>query len=246
MDRFFIDSITNENSQVIITDEDAHHIIRTLRLKVGEKIEIATPDGVFISKLVNITNGRKDAVVRIEEKILSSNEPEIYIRLFQGLPKAQKMDLIIQKATEIGISEVFPVEMHRSVAKRPRNEKIERYQKIARETAMQSKRDIIPQVHKTIHFSEVEKYINQEDYLFVPYEEEEILSIKEVLNNTKKPNTINLFVGPEGGFEKSEIEKLKSLGGKVFSLGNRILRTETAGTVTSAIIFYEYGDIDKK
>lgn len=246
MDRFFIDNIIQTNSQVIISGEDAHHIIRTLRLRVGEKLEIATPKGAYIAELIDIINGRRDAVVKILEEIKYSNEPKTYIRLFQGLPKGQKLDLIVQKATEVGISEIIPVEMHRSVAKRPKNEKIERYQKIAREAAMQSKRDIIPKVHKAINFSDIEECISEDESIFVPYEEEEILSIKEVLCNMERPKLINLFIGPEGGFEKSEIEKLKSLGGKIFSLGNRILRTETAGIICSSVIFYEYGDLDRR
>ena len=245
MDRFFIENRLALGEETVITGGDAFHIIRTLRLRVGEKLEIATPLGVFLSELTEISKGQKEAKVKAVNLQTVSHEPEIYIRLFQGLPKGQKLDLVVQKAVEIGISEMIPVELSRSVAKLPKNDKLSRYQKIAKETAQQAKRDIVPIVREAITFFEAEKFFGKDDIILVPYEEERVVSVK-VLREIEKPKVVNLFIGPEGGFSPDEISTLKALGAKIFSLGNRILRTETAGVIAAALIFYEYGEMNHR
>ena len=178
----------------------------------------------------------------IIEKIDSKVETNIDITVYQGLPKADKMELIIQKVTEIGVKTIVPVAMERCIVKLDEKEAIkkqDRWQKIAEVAAKQSKRDIIPEIDSLIKIEKLYDKINEYDLFIVAYEDEEKLTLKEVLKQNSNVKNIAVLIGPEGGIDLKEIEKLKQNGAIVVTLGNRILRTETAPIVISSNIIYE-------
>ncbi len=156
------------------------------------------------------------------------------------------MDEIIQKGTEVGIKEFYPVATHRSIVKikdiKKEESKVERWNSIADEAAKQSKRDFLPKVQNVISFDEMIILLKDEKNIIVPYEDEKANAIKSKLQAIDDGN-IHIIIGPEGGFEPYEIEKLKSIGAEIVTLGPRILRTETAGIVAATIVLYELGDL---
>lgn len=172
-----------------------------------------------------------------------SVETNIDITIYQGLPKADKMDLIIQKTTEIGVKQIVPVAMERSIVKlneKDAKKKIERWQKIAQVAAKQSKRDIIPKIENIIKICELCDEIKEYDLFLVAYENEEETTLKQILRQNREIKKIGVLVGPEGGIDNKEIEKLLQSGAKVVSLGKRILRTETAPIAIASNIVYEF------
>lgn len=245
MHRFFVDSENINSKEIIIDGEDVKHIKSSLRLEIGAEIEISNKKGRdYRCKISEINN---DTIVcEIIETYKSKGESDIDIILFQGLPKSTKMELIIQKSTELGVKEIVPLATERCVVKindkKKEKKKIERWSRIAQEAAKQSKRGIIPEISSVTSFKDALKTLKDEDVIIVPYESEENLGIKTVLK-TITSKKINIIIGPEGGFEESEIEALKEINSKIVTLGPRILRTETAGFTTSALILYELGDL---
>lgn len=244
MHRFFVgkEQITDDLIEIVGTD--VKHIKDVIRLRLKEKIEIASDGITYICEIESIL---KDKIItRIIDKTEGVNESAVDIILYQGLAKGSKMDLIIQKCTEVGVKEFYPVATHRSVVKikdiKKEQSKVERWNSIADEAAKQSKRDILPKVQKIISFDKLIEILKDKDNIIVPYEDEENKTIKTGLNNIKG-NSIHLIIGPEGGFEPSEIEDLKDIGADIVTLGSRILRTETAGIVAATIILYELGDL---
>ena len=179
--------------------------------------------------------------VSAKEILRETHEPDVRISLLQGLAKGEKMELIIQKAVEIGVVEIFPLAMDHSVVVLDRSKagkKTERWQKIAEAAAKQSKRDVIPAVHEVMKLSQVlqeEKW----DLLVIAYESENRISLKEVLQTHKNAKSIGVIIGPEGGLSNEEVKAAQEAGGIAVSLGRRILRTETAGLVAAAAILYE-------
>lgn len=241
MHRFFLPVSYKE--QMTIKGQDAHHIIDVLRMQPGAELQIVADDG--ISALMEIT-ALGDNTVDIKEKeiLRESHEPTVKIRLLQGLAKGDKMDFIIQKAVEIGVTDIYPMALEHSVVKLSAEKaakKCVRWQKIAEAAAKQSKRDIIPQVHAVSKMSQLAE-ITEDSLFIVAYESENKLSLKEVISSTAFDN-ISLLIGPEGGLSTEEVDKALELGGKAVSLGRRILRTETAGLVASTAILYETGNL---
>ncbi|NLK44229.1 MAG: 16S rRNA (uracil(1498)-N(3))-methyltransferase [Tissierellia bacterium] len=243
MHRFFanIEQLIDNNIEII--GKDVKHIKDVLRLKVKEKIEVVIDGYVYLCEIIRL---EKDKVLtQVIEKNKGRNESPIHIVLYQGLAKGNKMDTIIQKCTEIGVKEFYPVALKRSVVKvkdiKKEEAKVERWNTIADEAAKQSKRDILPKVHNIISFDQMANILKNEKNIVVPYEDEKRNSIKG--NLKLDGDKIHLIIGPEGGFEQDEIERLKSLGANIFTLGPRILRTETAGAVATTILLYEFGDL---
>ncbi|MTI49387.1 MAG: 16S rRNA (uracil(1498)-N(3))-methyltransferase [Firmicutes bacterium] len=244
MHRFFIDSDNVHESQVVITGDDVKHIKNVLRLNVGDEIMVC--DGESNDYLIEIEDIESDQVIgKIINKERSKGEPPIDVVLYQGLPKSTKMDLIIQKATELGVKRIVPVITERTVVKidnpKKENKKLERWNRIALEASKQCKRGQIPNVEGVINFKDMVEEI-KEDFVVVPYENEMKIGTKEILSKFND-KTISIVIGPEGGFEEEEIEKLKEIGANIITLGPRILRTETAGFTTMAIVMYEIGDL---
>lgn len=244
MNRFFVSSEQIEDENIIIKGEDVKHIKDVLRLKINDKIEVVCDNIVYTSEIITIN--KNEVTLNIIGTRTGDNEPPIDIYLYQGLPKSSKMDFIIQKATEIGVKEIYPIITNRTIVKITNNKKaknkINRWNKICTEAAKQSKRDNIPKVNGILRFNEMIKLLANKENILVPYEEEENNGIKNILNEIENKK-IHLIIGPEGGFQKEEILKIKSVGGKIVSLGPRILRTETAGLVAMTILMYEFGDM---
>ena len=244
MQRFFVEphQIDEGTHQIHILGSDVNHISNVLRMKQGEELWIS--DG-----------GKKEYRCTIEEfspdevllHIIYAQEPDYELQsriyLFQGLPKADKMELIIQKAVELGAYEVIPVETKRCVVKldgKKAAKKVERWKQIAESAAKQSKRMLIPNVHEVLTFKEALKYAESMDVRLIPYElAKGMQETKEILADIQPRQSIGIFIGPEGGFEEKEVETAISEGAKPITLGKRILRTETAGLAILSVLMFQ-------
>lgn len=240
MSKFFIPRENISPDSLIITGEDVKHINRVLRMGVGDVITCC--DGMGNNYDVQISSIGTEICCKIIEKRKCDTESNLHVILIQGIPKASKMDYIIQKTTELGICEIYPCELSRCVSKIDGEKKIQRWQKIAEEAAKQSGRGIIPNIHNPIDISRAIEVLKSCDIAFVPYECAEKKYLKPLLSSFKNPRTVAFMIGPEGGFDKSEVEKLDEI--PTISLGRRILRTETAGEAVLSMIMYELGDIN--
>lgn len=248
MYKFFVKEDSINENEINILNDDVKHIRSVLRLPINEKIEICNIDNSinYLCKIIAIDS--ECVKCEIIEKVQESNETKLYLHVFQGIPKAEKMENIIQKVTEIGVSEITPVEMLRCIVKlddKAKKNKIERWQKIAESAAKQSKRDKIPKVNYPISLKKIYEKINEYDIVIVAYEEEKNNSIKQQLEKIKNKEDLKIaiIVGPEGGIDKKEIEELEKNNVKTVTLGKRILRTETAPIVLSSIIMYEFNEM---
>ena len=248
MPKFFVKSEQIKEKEIIIKGQDVNHIKNVLRAKVGEKIEIGNNEKQenFLCEIIELN--KEQIVCNILKKLDSKAESKAQITIIQGIPKADKMELIIQKSTELGVKEITPVNMERCIVKvngKDETKKIERWQKIAEVAAKQSGRDIIPNVNNIIKLRDIEKILADYDCVLVAYEKEENNTLKHELLNLKekmkqKSNLkIAILIGPEGGISEPEIDCLKQIGAKVITLGKRILRTETVALAISSIILYE-------
>lgn len=244
MHRFFVNKEQILENQIEIIGTDVKHIKDVLRLRIGEEVEISSDGFTYTSKIESLEKSK--VIVNILEKNKGTNEPPIDIILYQGLAKGSKMDVIIQKGTEVGIKTFYPLATSRAIVKindiKKEQSKVERWNTIADGAAKQSKRDLVPKVENIISFNEMINLLKDAENIIVPYEDERANTIKNDLQNING-DKIHLIIGPEGGFDPSEIERLKEIGASIVTLGPRILRTETAGIVASAIILYELGDL---
>ena len=242
MPKFFVTSKQLKEKDVIIQGEDVNHIKNVLRKKAGDLLNIS------------ITDIKKDCVVEIEtlteQKVIckikeytdANTEPSIKVTIFQGLPKSDKMELIIQKAVELGVYDIYPVNMERCIVKlKDKEKKLSRWQKISEVASKQSGRSIIPEIKSCIEIKDICNFISQYDKIIVAYEEEKQntlkLELKKINSDIKK---IGIVIGPEGGIDKKEIEILKRSGANIVTLGNRILRTETVALNILSCIMYEF------
>ena len=249
MHKFFTPKELINGDLAKIIGDDVKHIYKVLRITQGEKVTLNNCEGVeYIAKVISVT--KQEVLLEVLEKLDVNNESDIKIYLFQGLPKSQKMDLIVQKGTELGVTEFIPTITHRvDVKLKGEFKKLDRLNRIALEAAKQSKRSIIPKVSEPIEFEDMIEKINSLDLVLVPYENAENFGIKKLVNNLEKNGSVEkiksvgIFVGPEGGIEEDEIEKLKENGAHIITLGKRILRTETAGFVATSLIQYELSDL---
>ena len=246
MHKFFVarDSFTIDS--VKIQGEDVKHMYKVLRLGSGDKISINDCMGrEYIGEIVEIS--KSEVNIKLIEEIDLNNESSLSINLYQGLPKSAKMDLIVQKATELGVKKITPLITDRVELKSELGEfrKTDRWRRIALEACKQSKRSFIPQVETPIEFNQLLLELKDIDLIVVPYENQEGKGIKAMMNEISNANikSAAVIIGPEGGFEKVEIEKLKAIGAHIITLGPRILRTETAGFVAVSILMYELGDM---
>ena len=244
MPKFFITNNQIKNNKIYLIGDDVKHIANVLRKQVGCKINICNME-TSDNFLCEIEEINKDSIkCKIIETIKSEAESDIDITIFQGIPKAEKMELIIQKCTELGVKHFIPVQMERCVVKlddRTQKKKLERWQKIAETAAKQSGRDIVPTVENSINLAKLCNIIQKYDIVLLAYENEKENKLKDELKNikNKKDLKIGIIIGPEGGIEKQEIEKMQLAGAKVITLGKRILRTETVGISITSIIMYE-------
>ena len=242
MHRFFVRE--NFAEQMTIIGRDAHHIANVLRMQAGEKLQVVSLDQV--SALVTIKTVTPEGVQVVMEEILPGiNEPVKKIHLVQGLPKSDKMELIIQKVVELGAVEVIPTAMNNSVVRLEADKavkKVERWQKIAEAAAKQSKREIIPTIADVQDFKAMLSYTKDIPLKIIAYEVEDHKGLRQVLQAHAATQEIALLIGPEGGIAKEELAAALAQGWQAVSLGKRILRTETAGLAAIATILYEAGD----
>jgi len=244
MPKFFIDNNQIEDKKITIAGTDVNHIKNVLRLQVEENIEICNKETKqnYLCQITKITENQINC--EVVDKLEVTNEPEIEVTIFQGIPKSDKMELIIQKSVELGAYSITPVEMARCVVKlndKDKTKKIERWQKISEVAAKQCGRDVIPQINEILTIKELSQNINQYDVIIVAYEKEKVNTIKKELKQIKQNGMkrIGIVIGPEGGLEEKEVETLKSNGAKVITLGKRILRTETVALNVLSNIIYE-------
>jgi len=242
MYRFFIDENQVNVDEIIIVGSDVNHISNVLRLKMSDTITLCNQKGIdYICTIVSLT---KDEIhCRIIEQGQTKSELPIQITLVQGAPKQEKMELIIQKSVELGVFQILPVEMKRSIVKyddKKVDKKLERWQSIAESAAKQAKRGIIPEIIPFQSWKKTLERLKQFDKVIVPYEHEDGISrTRDIFSQLKKNESIAIVIGPEGGFDESEIADLVGINAITISLGNRILRTETAGFAALAMIVYQ-------
>lgn len=247
MPKFFVRNNQINGEKITIVGEDVKHISNVLRAKCGETISICDVDTSINYKLELVEFNKDSIIGKIKEKVESNAESNICIHIFQGVPKSDKMELIIQKAVELGVKEITPVQMERCVSVisgKDENKKIDRWQKISEVAAKQSGRDIIPKINNVTKVRNIQERIKDIDLLIVPYENAKDVSFKDIIDEAKMDEcikSIGIVIGPEGGFEKEEVEYLSSVGAKVVTLGKRILRTETVAIAMSSVIMYEFG-----
>ncbi len=239
MFRFFCAHENINNDTVTIKGGDAKHLKTILRAQPGDRISVVTESKEYIAEIKEVK--QENIICSLIEEIMSDNETKINITLCQGIPKQTKMETIIQQNVELGVKRFIPLITERTVVKlndKDREQKkLDRWQKIARESAKQSKRNIIPTVEPLMTVGElVEKLKNEDALVLVPYELEDVKQLKDVLLEPKEDYYI--IIGPEGGFDIKEIEMFKEIGAHIVTLGKRILRTETAGIVSSAVVMY--------
>lgn len=241
MYQFFVKADQIVEGQVRIVEQDYNHIKNVIRLKPGEILRVSTDEGKnYRCELSGFEN--QMAIAAILEEDLEGTELRGKIQLFQGLPKGDKMELIIQKTVELGVTEIIPVRMKNCVVKlddKKAAAKVARWQAIAEAAAKQSKRSFIPTVTNVMDYKTAMEYARENDCNLVPYENEEgIAGSKKILQAIKPTDHIGIFIGPEGGFDEKEIaEARKSM--LSISLGKRILRTETAAITSVGLVMMQ-------
>ena len=238
MHRFFTDNIIEDKA--ILSHDDSQHAVKVLRLKEGDEVTVCDCRG-FDYKGTIISADKNSVELQLSDKRASSTESELNVTLIQCLPKTGKMEVIIQKCTELGVSSFIPAVSKRCVVKtdeKSYSSKVERYNKVAYEAAKQSVRGIIPKVNELSTLDSID--YSAFDVVLIPYEEETNTTVKQFVVNCDKLNNpgvrIAIIIGPEGGFEKSEVDNIVNKGGISVTLGKRILRTETAGMATVAML----------
>lgn len=245
MRKFFVKNEAIKEDKIEILGSDVNHIKNVLRLKLEDEIQVCNQETSqnYVCKILKIE--QNCIQTKILRKIEAVAEGNIKLHIFQGLPKADKMELILQKGTELGVSEFIPVAFKRSIVKlsgKDELKKIQRWQKITEVAAKQSQRDLVPEVKNVIPVKNICHLVNEYDIMLLAYEEEkqnyiknELLKIKKHKENLK----IGVIIGPEGGIDEEEVQILEEAGAKVVSLGKRILRTETVALQIASIIMYE-------
>ena len=246
MPKFFVSNkqIKN-NTNIEIIGTDVNHIKNVLRKNISDKIVICDKD-LEQDYLCEIINIGENIQCKIIDKLEESVESNIFVSIFQGMPKADKMELIIQKSVELGVYDITPVEMKRCVVKikeNDRNKKIERWQKISEVAAKQSGRNYVPVINDILNVNQICEEFENYDIVLVAYENEKENTLKEQLKILKEKEVDNLkiavVIGPEGGIDEKEINVFKENGAKIITLGKRILRTETVALNVLSNIMYE-------
>ena len=242
MYRFFAEPEACVGEKIRIAGEDWNHIRNVLRLKCGEQITVSNgADREYICEIVEFTD--REVITRIVDVMGSSAELPTEITLYQGFPKGDKLEFIIQKAVELGAVRIVPVLTRRSVVKLDEKKaarKVERYNAIALSAAKQSKRGRIPVVEPVMSFADALADAKKLDMKLIPYEDAEGMEhSRSVIHQAKGKHSLGIFIGPEGGFEEQEVEAAKAIGAECITLGHRILRTETAGMTVLSILMFE-------
>ncbi len=243
MQQFFADPSWIQGNNIYIEGADVNHMKNVLRMKPGEDVRVSDGGGKTYLCCVSAYE-EKRAVLDILKALDSDTELPSRIVLFQGLPKGDKMEWIIQKAVELGAYSVVPFAAKRSVVKLDEKKAVKkqlRWQMIAKGAAEQSGRSIIPEVKNVLTFADALDVSKELDVLLIPYElEEDMKETARIIDAIRPGQSVGIFIGPEGGFEEEEVELAKSAGAYPVSLGKRILRTETAGLTVLSVLMYKF------
>ena len=247
MHNFFVDEKNRQGDVYYITDADFNHIKNVLRMKQGDSFLVSSDSKSDLCVLDSFTE--EAVIAKITEENYQDTSLPVKLYLFQGLPKSDKMELVIQKAVELGAEGVIPVDMNRCVVKiddKKKKSKVARWQAISESAAKQSKRTIIPEISDVLSFRQAMEKAKEMDVFIVPYENKDgMKATKNALSEIKKGMSVGILIGPEGGFDEKEIEIAESVGGLTVSLGKRILRTETAAiTALSMCMLYAEMNIE--
>lgn len=247
MHRFFADENGIVNGTACLNAGDSQHALRVLRLERGDEIELVCAPGRYLAQITGETDGLVQVKVREE---LRRTEARTRVTLYQGLPKADKMELIVQKATELGVQAIRPVAMERCVVKlegKDAGKKTERWQKIAREAVKQCARVSVPEVLEPRKLTQLGEELSQLDVLIVPWEDARDGSIRQALAPFENQNAlrVGILIGPEGGISGQEAHWMaENAGAKLVTLGPRILRTETAGLCALTMVMAYRGEME--
>ena len=243
MYRFYVSADQLAEKEVFMSGGDVNHIKNVLRLEVGDWIVACDGNGTdYVSRIQSICSD--EVVASIEKVQPTGTELPVRITLFQGMPKKDKLELIIQKAVELGACEIVPVMTKRTVVKlseeKKINKRLERWQSIAYAAAKQCDRGIIPTVHKPVSYEEALAMADQLDYNVIPYElQTGMEEARKIVDQACKQRSLGIFIGPEGGFEPEEVERAMTRNIHPMTLGKRILRTETAGMALLSILMFQ-------
>lgn len=242
--RIFTDAANIGDKYIKITDKgDIKHMIKVMRLAEGDTVDVSdSMEWEYQTEIISVD--ADEVLLAIVDKQKFAREPETRVTLFQGVPKAGKMETIIQKCVELGVHAIVPVFMERTVVVEKGNfgKKLDRWQKISDEAVKQCKRGMIPQIEEQLQFKDMLPVLKDFDLILFPYENESNFSIKDCLRNLpegQKPETVAIVIGPEGGFSDKEAELMDENGAVRVTLGKTILRTETAGMAALAMTMYE-------
>jgi 16S rRNA (uracil1498-N3)-methyltransferase len=241
--RFYVSREQIGEDTICICNSDVNHIKNVLRLEPGDWLVVCDGQGKdYVCRIQGIWQDHVElSVEKIQE---SGTELDTRITLFQGVPKKDKMEFIIQKAVELGVYEIVPVMMKRCVVKLEREEKIQkkvqRWQAIAESAAKQCDRGIVPVVHPPVSMEQAFDMASSLEYNMIPYElQDGIDAAREIVEEACTKSSVGIFIGPEGGLEKQEVEQAVSMGARPLTLGRRILRTETAGMALLSIMMFQ-------
>lgn len=230
MFNFFACENSRQNNCYYITGQDFNHIRNVLRMREGDTFLVSENACSNLCKIISFDG--ETAIAEIIEENYQNTELPVEIYLFQGLPKSDKMELIIQKTVELGVYKIVPTEMSRCVVKledKKKKSKVERWQAISESAAKQSKRNVVPEISQVMSYKQALDKAKELDLILIPYEAKDgMKSTAEALSLIKSGMRVGIFIGPEGGFDEKEINLAKEYDGKIISLGKRILRTETA------------------
>lgn len=245
MQHFFVTANQVKKPYIYIEGSDVNHMRNVLRMKQGEELSVSDGDNhKFLCRVDGYEGDRALLEIIQEEETDTELASEIY--LFQGLPKGDKMELIIQKAVELGVYRVVPTAMKRCVVRldeKKAEKKVNRWNEIARGAAKQSGRGRIPRVSRVLGFSEALELAKELDVVLIPYElAAGMEQTRQVIESVRPGQSVGIFIGPEGGFEKEEVCRALEAGAKEITLGRRILRTETAGLAVLSVLMYHLED----
>lgn len=243
MNRFFVDIDGRDvGTDINITGGDVNHIKNVLRLRTGEHVVVSDGRGRdYTCRIAQI--GTDVVICNIEDINDNFAELPVEVTLFQGYPKSDKMDLIVQKMVELGVHRIVPVFTARTIVKLDQKKaakKTDRYRTIAESAAKQSGRGIIPEIAEPVSFAEALELAKELDMNIIPYEEAEGMEqARRIISGIRGHRSLGVFIGPEGGFAREEVEQAQAIGAECITLGHRILRTETAGLAVMSIIMFQ-------
>lgn len=245
MSRYFVENSQIKENTIAISGEDYQHLKKVLRVQKGDTVTVCCNKTDYTVQVEEIGTSSISTVI-IERKA-NLTEPEVEVTLYQGLPKSDKMELIIQKCVELGIRRIVPVITDRCVSRinsdKDSENKLSRWQKISMEAAKQCNRGIVPEIGRPLKFNQAIDQAAGNGLSLIPYEKESAVTFRDILAETSNTKNVSIFIGPEGGFTEQEIQLAENSGIRKMTLGPRILRTETAGLVALALTMYELGDL---